>query len=623
MINGNSMTAGIPPADVATVEEQTFEAMVGDAKYTFKTGKLAQLAGGAVTVQTGETLILVTATASKYKRDTDFLPLSVDLEEKLYAAGRIPGSFFKREGRPSEVAILTARLIDRPLRPLFPSSMRHEIQIIATALSSDGQNYLDIPSLVGASAALMISDVPFPEPVAGVRVGRIDGRFVINPTVDQMVESDLDLRVAGTENAILMVECGAQEVDEATMLQAIRAGHEAMQPVIALQHEMRRAAGKPKREFELDLVPERLETLAKEQLTAQLDAHVRASTELSKSESSSALGDIERGWVTQFMPGEDASPPAVVDEAGEPYLPRHVGAAFRAAHKRAVRERILNERIRPDGRVPDQIRPLYSEVGLAPRTHGSGLFQRGETQVLSLVTLGTLGEEQRLDTLRPEATKRFFHHYNFPPFSTGETWFLRGPKRREIGHGALVEAAMLPVIPDNETFPYTIRVVSEALSSNGSTSMASVCGSTLALMDAGVPIVLPVAGIAMGLVSDPASGRNVVLTDIQGMEDHLGDMDFKVAGTEAGITALQMDIKIGGLSDEIMTEALNQAYRARMQILASMAAVLPEARAELSKYAPRITSIKIGTDFIGKLIGPGGKNIRALEADTGVKIDIQ
>ncbi len=622
-MNENGTTGTFPPADVAKVEEHTFQTTVGGATWTFKAGKLAQLAGGAITVALGDTLLLVTATASKRARDTDFLPLSVDLEEKLYAAGRIPGSFFKREGRPSDVAILTSRLIDRPLRPLFPKSMRHEIQVIATALSSDGQNYLDIPALVGASAALMISDIPFPEPAAGVRVGRIDGNFVINPTADQMTESDLDLRVAGTESAILMVECGAQEIDEATMLKAIRAGHEAMKPLFALQHEMQRVAGKPKRVFELDELPARLKSLAKEQLSSRLEAHVQAATELKKTDSSDALGEIEAEWIAAFLPGEDGAPPSILDDAGDPYLPRHVIAAFGEAHKYAVRERILAEKIRPDGRAPDQIRPLYCEVALAPRTHGSGLFQRGETQVLSLATLGTLGEEQRLDTLRPEATKRFMHHYNFPPYSTGETWFLRGPKRREIGHGTLVEAALQPVLPDHESFPYTIRVVSEALSSNGSTSMASVCASSLALMDAGVPIVMPVAGIAMGLVSDVSSGRNVVLTDIQGMEDHLGDMDFKVAGTEAGITALQMDIKIGGLSDEILTQALNQAHRARMQILASMAAVLPEPRSDLSKFAPRITSIKISTDSIGKLIGPGGKNIRALEADTGVKIDIQ
>jgi len=601
---------------------QTFTATVGNDGWTLSTGKLAPLAGGAVTVMLGETVLLVTATASKRPRDTDFLPLSVDLEERLYAAGRIPGSFFRREGRPSEVAILTARLIDRPLRPLFPKSLRHEIQIIATALSSDGQNYLDIPALVGASAALMVSDIPFAEPVAGVRVGLVDGELVINPTSAILEHSDLDLRLAATRDAILMVECGAKEVDEATMLRAIRAGHEAVQPLLELQLRMREEAGKPEREFELSAPPERLRELVDERFGTRLREHAVAASTMDKQTASAARDELEAEWMSLFMPGTDGSPPSELDPEGAPYLPRDVTAAFKAALRDVVRDRILAERVRPDGRSPDQIRSLMSEVGIMPRTHGSGLFQRGETQVLSLATLGTLGEEQRLDTLRPEETKRFMHHYNFPPFSTGETWFLRGPKRREIGHGALVETAIKPVLPLSTDFPYTLRVVSEVMSSNGSSSMASVCGTTLALMDAGVPIALPVAGIAMGLVTDPESDRHVVLTDIQGMEDALGDMDFKVAGTEAGITALQMDIKIRGLSDEIMRQALDQARDARLSILEHMAQTLPEPREALSRYAPRIITIKIDPEFIGKLIGPGGKNVRALEADTGVKVDI-
>jgi polyribonucleotide nucleotidyltransferase len=591
------------------VVERSYACSVAGRTYTFRTGKLASLAGGAVTVQIGDTVVLATATASKLPREgIDFFPLSVDLEERLYAAGRIPGSFFRREGRPGEAAILAARLIDRPLRPLFPKTFRNEVQIILTSLSSDSQNYLDIPALIGASTALMISDIPFPEPVGAVRVGLVDGAFVANPTADEMAGSTLDLRVAAIETAILMVECGANEIDEDTVVRAIRFAHEAMQPLFELQRRMQAEVGRPKRVLAEDLAPDDLAEQARAncgtRLEAILDGH------MAKEARNTAIDELREAWLSQHAGSDDA-------------FMRHAAGAFAGLLKARVRARILDRGERPDGRTPDQIRPLWTEVGVAPRAHGSGLFQRGETQVLSMTTLGTLGEEQRLDTLRPEETKRFLHHYNFPPFSTGETAFLRGPKRREIGHGALAETALKAVIPSEETFPYTVRIVSEVLASNGSSSMASVCASTLSLMDAGVPITAPVAGIAMGLVTDPGDpGRLVVLTDIQGMEDALGDMDFKVAGTHAGITALQMDIKVGGLSDTVLREALGKAREARLSILAVMARTLPEPRAELSPYAPRIISIQIDPDAIGKLIGPGGKTIRALEEETGAKLDV-
>jgi polyribonucleotide nucleotidyltransferase len=590
--------------------EHIFTADVAGRTFTFSTGKLAQQAGGAVTVQLGETLVLATATAAHSIREgIDFFPLSVDLEERLYAAGRIPGSFFRREGKPSEAAILNARLIDRPLRPLFPKGFRNEVQIVVTALSSDGQNYIDIPALVGASAALVISDIPFPEPVAAVRVGLVDDAFVINPTAEEMAVSRLDLRVAGTRDAILMVECGAQEVDELTMIKAIQAGHEAMRPLLDVQLAMREASGRPKREFPLADLPDALRQSVRTQLGTRIDAALDAST--NKTERGDALDVLKAEVLTQHAADESLST-------------KDVTAAYDEYLKERVRERILSDGVRPDGRGPAEIRSLYSEVGGSPRAHGTGLFQRGETQVLAMTTLGTLGEEQRLDNLRPEETKRYMHHYNFPAFSTGETWPNRGPKRREIGHGALAETALRYVIPAEEAFPYAIRVVSEVLSSNGSTSMASVCASTLSLMDAGVPLTSPVAGIAMGLVTDKEhSHRYVVLTDIQGMEDALGDMDFKVAGTRTGITALQMDIKLGGLSDEILHQALAQARDARLEILDQMLTTLDAPRAELSKFAPRIFSVHISPEFIGKLIGPGGKTVRALQEETGTKIDIQ
>ena len=605
------------PEVFADGQARTYTATVAGKDFVFETGKLARQAGGAVTVRVGDTMVLATATASKEAREgIDFAPLSVDVEERLYAAGRIPGSFFRREGRPSEAAILMARLIDRPLRPLIPKGWTYETQIIVTTLSSDGKNYLDIPALVGASAALMISDIPFPEPIGAVRVGLIDGEFVINPTSDEMEHSVLDLRVAGTADAILMVECGANEVPEATMIDAIKLAHEAMQPLIEVQRQMAEEVSRPKREVppvqSLEEVAEAVRRYVGDRI---LEALWAAPT---KEARSAAMETLRDEVVAALAPEE-----TLLTAEETSFTPENVRKVFNEVLKAQVREAILEHGRRPDGRGPKDIRPISCEVGLSPRAHGSGLFTRGETQVLSIATLGTIGEEQRLDTLRPEEFKRWIHHYNFPPFSTGETWFLRGPKRREIGHGALVETALRPMIPPEEEFPYTIRVVSEVLSSNGSTSMASTCATTLALMDAGVPIKKPVGGIAMGLVTDPATGRYQVLTDIQGMEDALGDMDFKVAGTREGITALQMDIKVKGLSYEIMAQALAQAREARLFILDRMAEVLPAPRPELSPYAPRITTIHIDPEKIGRIIGPGGKTIRAITEETDTKIDIE
>ena len=596
------------------VTEHVFSADVGGKAMHFRTGKFAGQAGGAVIVQLGDTVVMAAATASKNPREgIDFLPLSVEVEEKLYAAGRIPGSFFRREGRPSEVAILNARLIDRPLRPLFPKTLRNELQIVATALSSDGQNYIDIPALNAASAALMVSDIPFPEPVAAVRIGLKDGAFIVNPTAEQMPDSLLDLRVAGTKDAILMVECGAKQVDEDTMIRAIQHAHRAIQPIIAVQHQLRAANGREKRVFPQAPAYPELETQVRDFVGGRIDQAL--SSGLDKSGRQAALDGLKESWAGQFVPEPSTG---IL-----PYPANAVGGAFDKLLKERVRRRILDAGIRPDGRSGRDIRPLYTEVDLLPRTHGSGLFQRGETQVLTLTTLGTLGDEQKLDTLRPEQSKRFMHHYNFPPYSVGETGRVGSPSRREIGHGALAETAIRAVIPAEEAFPYAIRLVSEVFGSNGSSSMASVCASTLSLMDAGVPISAPVAGIAMGLVTDDQSGQYQVLTDIQGMEDALGDMDFKVAGTAAGITALQMDIKLGGLSETVLRESLAQARDARLQLLDHMATTLSTTRPELSPFAPRIITVKVDPEFIGKLIGPGGKTVRAIQEKTGVKVDIQ
>ncbi len=598
---------------------------------TLETGKLAGLAGGAVTLRTGDTMLLAATTMSAQPREgIDFFPLSVEYEERLYAAGRIPGSFFRREGRPGEGAILTARLIDRPLRPLFPADFRNDVQIIVTPLSVDQVHQPDVLAIVAASAALTVSDVPFgvapyDGPVGAVRVGLIDGEFVINPSFADMEDSDLDLRLAGTRNAIVMVECGANEVPEETMVRAIEFGHKAIQPLIDLQEQLQQAAGKPKRTdypkfAHPEEVVERVRQIVGDRFKAlamPMDKTTRA-----------ALRDAIQNDVMNAF----AEKPVLPGSAGQIALveattvkPSTLFAILHDLEQEAVRDAILNQGVRPDGRTSKQIRPLWGEVGISPRAHGSGLFTRGETQVLSLATLGTPGDRQELDTLSPEEEKRYLHHYNFPPFSTGEVRPLRGQSRREVGHGALAERALVPVLPDEEEFPYTIRVVSEVLSSNGSTSMGSVCGSTMALMDAGVPIKAPVAGIAMGLVTDiyTQSGKYAILTDIQGIEDHLGDMDFKVAGTALGITALQMDIKIKGLTSQILSEALAQAREARGEILEMIASVIAAPRPDLSPFAPRILTLHINPEKIGAIIGPGGKNIRKLQEETNTKIDIE
>ena len=588
-----------------TVKQYT--AVVGNKAISFEVGKLAGQADGAVLARHGDTMLLATATMSKQPREgVDFFPLSVDYEERLYAAGRIPGSFFRREGRPAEAAILIARLADRALRPLFPNDLRNEVQIILTALSSDSVHHIDILGINAASAALAISGIPWDGPVGAVRIGYIDGQLVINPTIPEMATSTLDLRVAGTADAILMVEAGADEVPEELIVEGLRLAYEAIQPLVALQEQMRAEIGKPRAEYVSFAVSEEL----KSEVTGRVGNRIRQALleTIEKEERNAVLDAIEGEVLSSFETEEDI-------------MPADVKGVLHDLLKSEVRSRILREGVRPDGRGPKDIRPITCEVGLLPRTHGSGLFQRGETQVLSIVTLGTPRDEQLLDGLSPEESKRFMHHYNFPPFCTGETRFLRGPSRREIGHGALVERALEPMIPPETTFPYTIRVVSEVLSSNGSTSMASVCASTLALMDAGVPIKAPVAGVAMGLIKE--GDEYAILTDIQGIEDHLGDMDFKVAGTRQGVTALQMDIKIKGITPQIMAEALAQAREARLFILEKMLAVLPAPRPHLSPYAPHMTILHIDPDKIGTLIGPGGKVVRSIQEQTGVKIDIE
>ena len=595
-------------------EAHRFTTKIGDDEITIETGRLAEQAGGAVTVQLGQTMVFATATMSKHAREgIDFFPLSVDFEEKLYAAGRIPGSFFRREGRPSEGAILTSRLIDRPLRPLFPKNMRNEVQVILTAFSHDQEHQIDTLGIIAASAAIMISNIPWNGPIGGVRIGLIDGELVINPTIPQMENSLLDLRVAGTEDAINMVECGAKEVDEETMLRALKLAHEAIQPIIQLQKQMQAEVGKPKDEPITVGVSDDLTREVTEKSQQGVRDIIAATTD--RSGRNEALDELRERIVAGYLPTED-------DEIAEGFAsPGDVRDVFSDVIKAEVRRRILEDGVRPDGRSYTEIRPLAAEAGVIPRVHGSGLFKRGQTQVMTIATLGTPRDSQELDTLAPEDNKRYMHHYNFPPYSTGETYPLRGPKRREIGHGALAETALRNMIPDEDAFPYTIRLVSEVLSSNGSTSMASVCGSTLALMDAGVPIKEPVGGIAMGLIKE--GDKVAVLTDIQGLEDHLGDMDFKVAGTKNGITALQMDIKIKGVSEQIMAQALAQAKDARMQVLGVILAALPGPRQDLSDFAPRMTTIKIDQEKIGAVIGPGGKVIRGIQERTGVKIDIQ
>ncbi len=587
-----------------------YTAMIGDKQVTVETGRLARLAGGAVTVRIGETIALATATmATQVRNGIDFFPLSVEYEERLYAAGRIPGSFFRREGRPAEAGILICRLVDRPLRPLFPEDLRNDVQIIITAISHDQINDIDVMAINAASAALMISDVPFTTPVGAVRVGLVNGEFILNPTIPEMEYSDLDLRIAGTKDAIVMVECGANEVDEATMVNALRLGHESIQEYIALQETMRAEVGKAKSDYKKFGTNKEFNQQVRDRVGSRI--HNVIDTTLDKTERSGFLDTIEGEVMAQMVAIGDV----VADELHQ---------VIKDVTSEAVRERILRDGIRPDGRTPHQIRAIWCEVGdhLSPRAHGAGLFTRGETQVLSIVTLGSKEDAQKLDGLHPTDEKRYMHNYNFPPYSTGEAKVLRGSSRREVGHGALAERALVPVIPDEDSFPYTLRVVSEVLSSNGSTSMGSVCGSTLALMDAGVPIKAPVAGIAMGLITD-GKGGYAILSDIQGLEDHIGDMDFKVAGTSKGITALQMDIKIAGITAEILEKALTQAQEGRMAIMAKLLEVLPEPRNKIKGHAPRMLVVMVDPEKLGMIIGPGGKTIRSIQEQTGARIDIE
>ncbi len=577
----------------------------GGRPFSIETGKVAKQANGSVIVQYGETVVLVTAVTSEKKREgLDFIPLTVNYLEMTYAAGRIPGGFFKREGRPSDRETLISRFIDRPLRPLFPKGFQNEIQIIATVLSADQDNDPSILGMIGASSALSLSDIPFDGPIAGAKVGRIDGEFVLNPTHEEMELSDIDLFVAGSQDAIIMVEGSAKEAKEEKILEAILFGHQSLQPVIDLQKQMKAALGLPPKEFELqkpeEIVYEKVSARAQEKL--QETFHVRE-----KEERREQLEKLLT-MIFQELGAEDE------------FSQKMVKAAFEEIYRKVVRKFIVGKKQRIDGRSLSEIRPISCEVGILPRTHGSALFTRGETQVLAVVTFGTSEDEQKINSLTGEIYKSFMLHYNFPPFCTGEVSPLRSPSRREIGHGALAERAILPVLPSNEKFPYTIRIVSEVLESNGSSSMATVCGSSLSLMDAGVPIKAPVAGIAMGLILE--DGETAVLSDILGDEDHLGDMDFKVAGTSEGVTAIQMDIKVQGISKEIMRKVLDQAREGRCHILNKMNETISEPRKDLSRHAPRIVSLQVKQEKIRDIIGPGGKNIRAIVDQTGVKVDV-
>jgi polyribonucleotide nucleotidyltransferase len=572
---------------------------------TFETGRVAEQANGAVVVRYGDSVLLCTAVMSDPREGIDFFPLTCDYEEKLYAAGKIPGGFIRREGRPTEAAILASRLIDRPIRPLFPDGFRNDIQVVATVLSTDQENDPVITAINGASAALVISDIPFEGPIGAVRMGLVDGQVRVNPLMSEMEGSELDLVVAGTADAILMVEAGARQVPERKVLEALEMAHVEVRRLCQVQSDLRDEVGLPKFEFTAPQYPTEVVEAVREFLGGRLDTAAFNPDKVAREASTRELR-------TEMLAALDERFPESTDVLKK---------LFDKQLKDRVRQRITEEGIRQDGRSLTDIRQLSIEVGVLPRTHGSGLFTRGQTQALSILTLGSISEQQKLDGLGLEEFKRYMHHYNFPPFSVGETRPLRGPGRREIGHGALAERALLPIIPTSDEFPYSLRVVSEILSSNGSTSMASVCGSTLALMDAGVPIAAPVAGIAMGLVT--REGRFAVLTDIQGVEDALGDMDFKVAGTRHGITALQMDIKIGGLPPEVMAQALEQARAARNLVLDAMLDVIPEPRRQMSPFAPRITTIQINPDKIRDVIGPGGKMIRRIVEETGAQIDVE
>ena len=588
-------------------EKQVFSIDLAGRQLTIETSQLAKQANGAVLVRYGDTAVLSTATASKEPKNVDFFPLTVNYEERLYAVGKIPGGFIKREGRPSEKAILASRLIDRPIRPLFADGFRNEVQVVSIVMSVDQDCSSEMAAMLGSSLALSISDIPFEGPIAGATVGRINGEFVINPTVEQQEQSDMHLVVAGTKDAINMVEAGADQVPEETMLEAIMFGHDEIKRLIAFQEEIVQAVGKEKTAVKLYEVDADLNQSVREMAETDMHSAIQVHEKHAREDAISVV----KKRVIEHYEAEEAD----ADTLGQ------VSEILYKIVKEEVRRLITVEKIRPDGRKGDEIRPLASEVGILSRTHGSGLFTRGQTQALSICTLGALGDVQILDGLGVEESKRFMHHYNFPSFSVGETRPMRGPGRREIGHGALGERALEPVLPSEKDFPYTVRLVSEVLESNGSTSQASICGSTLAMMDAGVPLKAPVAGIAMGLVK---SGEHyTILTDIQGMEDHLGDMDFKVAGTAKGVTALQMDIKIDGLSREILEEALQQAKVGRMHILNHMLSVIAEPRIELSAYAPKIITMAINPDKIRDVIGPSGKQINKIIEETGVKIDIE
>lgn len=584
---------------------EQFQMELAGRTLTIETGELAKQASGSALVRYGDTVVLVTATGSKEPKDTDFFPLTVDYEEKMYSVGRIPGGFVKREGRPPESAILFSRLIDRPLRPLFDKRSRNEVHVVATVLSVDKDNAPEICGMIGASAALSISDLPWNGPIAGVRMGRVNGQFVVNPTVAQLEESDLSVYVAGTKDAILMVEGGAKEVPEDVLLEVIMTAHEEIKKVVAFQEDIVAKVGKEKREFPVKDIDEDVAKAVREYAYDKLDQAVRCADKQERDARQQAVFDEVKGHFEDRFPDQEADIVTVLD----------------ALVKEIVRHMITVEKIRPDGRQLDEVRPISCKVGLLPRTHGSGLFTRGQTQVLNVCTLAPLSEKQTIDGIGIETEKRYIHHYNFPSYCVGETKSSRGPGRREIGHGALAERALVPVIPSEEEFPYALRLVSEVLESNGSSSMASVCGSTLSLMDAGVPIKAPVAGIAMGLVTQ--GEHYTILTDIQGMEDALGDMDFKVAGTEKGVTAIQMDIKISGLSREILAEALQQAHTGRMFIMGKILEAIDRPRGSLSMFAPRITTMHINPDKIRDVIGQGGKTIRAIVDETGVKIDIE
>ncbi len=588
----------------------TFEMDFGGRKLVVEHGKMAKQANGSVLVRYGDTAVLVTATMSAEPREgADFFPLTVDFEEKMYSAGKIPGGFIKREGRPPTSAILKSRLIDRPIRPLFPEGFRNDVQIVATVICFDEDNAPEFAGMLGASCALCVSDIPFGGPIAGVHVGRVNGEFVINPTKEQLDVSEMDLIVAGSKDAVMMVEAGVKELPEEVVLDAILFGHEAIKALVAFQEVIAESVGKEKREVKLFQPDEEIAAAVREIAYDKIDKLIRNPDKLEREANLDACKAEVVAELLEKFPVEDY-----------PNVEKDIGAVFYKLEKEIVRKMITHEKIRPDGRELEEVRPISCEVGLFARTHGSGLFTRGQTQVLTITTLGSIGDEQIIDGLEPEYTKHYIHHYNFPGYSVGEARPARSPGRREIGHGALAERALVPVIPSTEEFPYTIRLVSEVLESNGSSSMGSVCGSTLSLMQAGVPIKRPVSGVAMGLVKD--GDAHTILTDIQGMEDALGDMDFKVAGTTEGVTAIQMDIKVAGISREILSDALAQAKRGRSFILGKMLEVISKPADDLSPYAPRVRTLKVPVDKIREIIGTGGKIINRIIEETGVDIDI-